>query len=231
MELPPCIGGMIGLTKRYLLTPRPLYPCTSHGTVVPLPVLLEVAVMTKYEWSRLPCDLDVNLFAENGNSRYIRSDYHVMHKFVDRYEHLIERIQNMKFCVVDFSMCKSLELVRVFIDNTAAMVENGWTMDDLIWRDETWVVNKWISIQMRSKEIRTKYTNNKIESMLSQDECMLCNDKFSPTDIVINTRCNHNYHWGPCPSNDGNGTIKCNGLVEWVRRNKISCPCCRTSMF
>jgi hypothetical protein len=154
-----------------------------------------------------------------------------MHKFVDRYDHIMERIKNMKFCVVDFSTCKSLELVRGFIDSTVAMVENGWTMDDLIWRDETWVVNKWISFQTRPKEVRTKYNNNKINSMLAQDECILCSDKFLPTDIVINTRCNHNYHWGPCASNDANGSIKCDGLVEWVRRNKITCPSCRITMF
>jgi hypothetical protein len=231
IELPIYIGGPIGLIKRYLLTPKPFYPCTSHGTVLPLPVILEAAMMTKSEWSRQPCDLDVNLFAENGSSRYIRTDYHILHKFVDRYEHLMQRIKNMKFCVVDFSTCKSMALVRAFVDNTMSMIVNGWTMDDLIWGDETWVVNKWITFQMRPKDIRTKYTIHKIERMLAQDECMLCNEKFSPTDIVINTRCNHNFHWGPCQSSDDNGAIKCYGLVEWVKQNKITCPCCRTAMF
>jgi hypothetical protein len=231
IELPISIGGIIGLTKRYLVTPKPPYPCTSHGSIAPMPVQLEVAIMTKSEWSRLKCDFDVNLFAENCSSRYIRTDYNILHRFVDRYEHLTQRIKNMKFCVVDFSMCKSLALVRAFVDNSVAMIVNGWTMDDLIWGDDTWVVNKWISFQMKTKEIRTKYTNDKIERMLAQDVCLLCNDKFSPTDIVINTRCNHNYHWGPCQSSDDTGTIKCNGLIEWVRRDKITCPCCRTTMF
>jgi len=231
MELPISIGTITGFTKRYVLTPKPIYPCTSHGTIVPRSVILEVAVMTKHEWSRIPCDLDVNLFAENGSSRYIRADYYVLHKFVDRYDHLMERIKNMKFCVVDFSMCKSLASDRAFVDNNVAMVVNGWTMDDLIWGDATWVVNKWITFQMRPKDIRIKYTTNKIERMLAQDECMLCNEKFAPMDIVINTRCNHNFHWHSCLSSDDNRTIKCGGLVEWVRRDKNSCPCCRTTMF
>jgi hypothetical protein len=221
-ELPAHIGGIVALTKRYLLTPKRHSDTTS--------ITLEVAIMTKYEWNRMPCDLDVNLFAENNNSRYVRVDYQELKRFADRYDYLMDRIQQRRFCILDFSVCKSLTLTRAFIENASKMVSKGWTMDDMIWGDDTCVINRWITYQMRPTDVRVRYNADKIERLLAQDECMLCNERFAPTDIVINTRCSHNFHWGPCHSPDDNG-LKCRGLVEWVRRDKLSCPCCRASMF
>lgn len=229
-ELSANIGGIVALTKRYSLTPKQLYSSISDAYQHFPSITVEVAIMTKYEWSRMPCDLDVNLFAENSNSRYVRTDYQVLKRFPDRYDFLMDRIQQMRFCTIDFSACKSIILTRSFVDKAISMVSKGWTMDDLIWGDETWVVNKWITYQMRPRDVRVRYKAEKIQRMLEQDECMLCNERFTPTDIVFNTRCNHNFHWGPCYNPDDNG-LKCRGLVEWVRRDKWSCPCCRTAMF
>jgi hypothetical protein len=231
-ELPAQIGGIVALTKRYLLTSKRLYPSTSSTDTHqhPLTIILEVAIMTRYDWNRMPCDLDVNLFAENSNSRYVRTDYQILQRFPDRYDFLVNRIQQMRFCVIDFSVCKSIILTREFVEKASAMVSKGWTMDDMIWGQDTWVINRWITYQMRPTDVRVMHNADKIERMLGQDECILCNERFTPTDIVFNTRCNHNFHWGPCHNSNENG-LKCRGLVEWVRRDKLTCPCCRTSMF
>lgn len=229
-ELEAHIGGLVTLTKRYLLSQKRLYPSILH-TQHSLPsITLEVALMTKNEWTRMPSDLDVNIFAENSNSRYIRTDYQILKRFPDRYDFLMERIQQMRFCILDCSMCKSLTLTRGLVEKASTMVSKGWTMDDIIWGDESWIINKWITYQMRPSDLRVMYNPDKIARMLRQDECMLCNERFAPTDIVFNTRCNHNFHWGPCRNADDNG-LKCRGLVEWVIRDKSTCPCCRTNMF
>jgi hypothetical protein len=55
-------------------------------------------------------------------------------------------------------------------------------------------------------------------------------------DIVINTKCNHNFHWHePLPwrtFNGGSSNVACcKGLKEWVSRGNITCPVCRQVMI
>lgn len=231
-ELPPRIGGLIVNNKRLSLSTKMAGQHTNTSTSHPYQhsIILEIAFMSRYEWLRLPCDLDVNVLAENSFSRYLRSEYHALRKFVDRYDFITERINNMKFCLIDMTACTSIEQVRIFVDKVLEMIAKGWTMDDLIWGEDSWVLNKWLTVQLRPTDIRTKYSSSKIDRMLSQNECLLCNERFQPLDIVINTRCNHNFHWSCC-HNTSDGSIRCHGLVEWVKRDKTSCPCCRTVMF
>jgi hypothetical protein len=227
-ELPPRIGGIMVNNKRLCLSSKLAGQHTSQQSEHS--IILEIGFLSRIEWLRLPCNLDVNLFAESSSSRYLRSEYHALRRFVDRFDFITQRIEHMKFCLIDMTACKSIEQIRVFIDKVLDMIEKGWTMDDLIWGDDSWIINKWLTMQLRPKDVRTKYSDSKIERMLSQNECMLCNERFHPLDIVINTRCNHNFHWSCC-HNTADGSIRCHGLVEWVKRDKTSCPCCRTVMF
>ncbi len=225
-ELPCFVIASIILVRRMVLTPKSVYSLTDNN---PSSVTLEIACMPMSELSKMPCDMDVNLLVENSSSRYLRCDYDILRKYVDKIHHITDRIEQKKFCMLDCSECITFDTTRQFIEKASGMINQGWTMDDDIWGEKTWIINKWITFQMRAKDIRTTYTKHKLERMVAQEECMLCNETFQANDVVMNTRCNHNFHWGVARSTDG--TIRCRGLVEWVKRDKDSCPCCRTKMF
>lgn len=220
----PLNYNFLYIAKSILLSIKPTNPLI-QPTIETSSIILNISVMTNFDWYKLPCDLDVNLFAENTMSRYLRSNYTVLNRFTDKYEYVENRIKNKKFCVVDFISCKNVEQINMLIERVYNMIRNGWVMDDLIWKDKTWVLNNWITIQMRPKTLRTNYNETKIKRMIEQDECILCNEKFNPTDIVINTCCNHNFHWNV------DNHHKCKGLIEWTKRGKSTCPYCRGNML
>jgi hypothetical protein len=60
------------------------------------------------------------------------------------------------------------------------------------------------------------------------NECAICQEDFLPDDIVVNTACNHNFHWF-CRCG---GTGGKSGLYTWVHcEGQTSCPSCRSHMF
>jgi hypothetical protein len=103
------------------------------------------------------------------------------------------------------------------------MVLEGWVMDDIYCKKSTWVTNRWDMFESNPSCIRTCYTPAEIHSMQNQDQCSLCHEKFHSESIVVNTSCNHNFHW-KC-SNDDNNT---SGLFTWFHlQEKFICPYCR----
>jgi hypothetical protein len=224
-ELPSIINGFVPFSKRYQLSPKSRM---NNQTDINFYITLDVANITRYEWQRLPCDLDVNLLAENRISRFIRSEYHIMNRYIDKFQHVCDRIKQKQFCLLDSGNNRVPETVRKLIDKVSLMILDGWTMDDSIHGDYSWIVASWITLLVRPGACRTRYSKEKIDRMLQHNECMLCNEQFQHCDIIINTRCNHNFHWGTFHVG---GSSRCKGLVEWVKRDKLTCPCCRSSMF
>ena len=41
-------------------------------------VFVDIILMSRIEWMRLPCDFDINILAENSHSLYIRNPYNIL---------------------------------------------------------------------------------------------------------------------------------------------------------
>jgi len=81
--------------------------------------------------------------------------------------------------------------------------------------------------QLEKKKLRNLYKKEDYKKILSQDECIICSNKFKDNDIIINTSCNHNFHW----KTDCNLNIDCPGVSNWITNHKYNCPICRFENF
>lgn len=206
-----------------------LYSTTSQR--VPF-VFVDIVMMSRIEWMRLPCDFDVNVLAENSHSLYIRIPYNSLNKYTDKLKFIRDRIQDTTFCVLEDSFMKTPEQIIGLIDRALRLIMRGWIMDDTLLGNKTWVLSEWYVLSNELKMVRKNYDKSKYEQMTCSMECAICNEEFKPTDIVINTKCNHNFHWNDlCATYLPNKSVRCKGLKEWVKRGKISCPVCRQFMF
>lgn len=210
----PSVSNELMFQKQYIVKLKDSINSTSPSTQV----ILDVCFITPIEWARLPCDLDVHLLAENSTSVFLRTNYTCLDKFVDKIGHVKKRIETKKFTLLDASICRTVEKMIMLVDKSQSMIERGWIMDDCLFGDTIWNINKWITYEMRPQTCRVFHDKKKLCTLQSLNECPLCNEQFNSCDIVINTKCNHNFHW--CNS-------KCKGLKEWVKRGNISCPVCR----
>lgn len=216
-----------------------LYSVPSGGTGnVYSYVYLDIVVMSRSEWMRLPCDFDVNLLAENSHSLFMRTPCLLLNRHTDKLNHIMERIKMNAFCSLETSYTKTPEQVKTMIDRACKLVIRGWVMDDSLLGDMTWVVGAWQIISNGLRMVRKGFDRNEYDKMASMKDCSICNEEFKRTDIVINTKCNHNFHWQePLPgsasaSRSGcNNVVCCKGLKEWVSRGNITCPICRQLMF
>lgn len=206
-----------------------LYSTTSQR--VPY-VFVDIVMMSRMEWMRLPCDFDVNVLAENSHSLYIRVPYNSLNKYTDRLKFVRDRIQDTTFCALEDSFSKTPEQIIGLVDRALRLIMRGWIMDDTLLGNKTWVLSQWNVLSNELKMVRKNYDKDKYEQMTCSMECAICNEEFQPTDIVINTKCNHNFHWNDlCATYLPNKSVRCKGLKEWVKRGKISCPVCRQFMF
>ena len=64
-------------------------------------------------------------------------------------------------------------------------------MDDY-YNKEISVLFKWKNV---NKDIRLLYSEDEKKKLVNNNECTICGSKFNDEDIVINTKCNHNFHW------------------------------------
>ncbi len=199
----------MGINKQFVVKPK-------HSTDAK--VILEVCYQSSLEWAKLPCDFDVHLLAENASSVFLKSNYICLDKFVDKIGHIRRRISSRKFTLLDSTACRTVEKLRLLIDRAQGMIQRGWIMDDLLYGDQTWNINLWLTYHIRPQACRVFHDKKKLDLLTSLDECPLCNEVFKSCDIVINTRCNHNFHW--CNN-------RCRGLSEWLKRGNVSCPVCR----
>lgn len=196
---------------------------------------LDIIVVSRVEWLRLPCDFDVNLLAESASSVYVRSNYTNMNKVVDKYSFVLDRVKKSTFAQLESLAAKTPEHACYFVDRAFKMSMRGWIMDDFYLGSNTYVMNAWMFFVNTPTFVRTEYDSQKLELMKSMDECAICSEKFKDTDIVINTKCNHNFHWSQAGCNrqtsGGAGALCCKGLQEWIKLDNSSCPLCRKSMF
>lgn len=102
------------------------------------------------------------------------------------------------------------------LDKCIDLIFNDWIMDDFHLLDETSVLFLWKNL---NNNIRTSYNDNDLEKMNNCNTCSICTVKFKDNDLVINTKCNHNFHWD---CNNFNSGIK-----NWILKFSHKCPICR----
>lgn len=205
-------------------------------------VKLDILCCDKMDWRKWYADFDVNTLAEDAKSMFVRNP---IQGVVDMITHVKERICEQRFCTVARPLynMKRFEIHQsVKVDRAIQLLQRGWRMDDNIFGSETWVVFDWKDIDKHIAAIRTDFVKEQREQLLSRCICAICHEEFKDGDIVINTKCNHNFHW-QCPkSQDASGSSSDSdeedtnkhghGLKHWVLKNeKHSCPTCREKMF
>lgn len=186
------------------------------------PILLDIVFMNPKMFKIAFIDFDVNLFAENDTSLYLRIVPNSLKYCADKISLLKQRIMNKTFSVVEsFTQHKQTEDILCIINKAVEMtILDNWTMDDYYTNKPTWIVGKWENIVIGKH--KRKHTNELYHQMISQGECCLCHERFKKNEIVFNTACNHNFHW-MCNFNTG--------LKAWVQQSKTCCPVCRSHMF
>lgn len=209
VSVPLSVNHFTCLTKRFIVSCKDCYEIN---------VIVDVCLLGEGDWQSLPCTFDVNLLAENSNKHFIRMNYPQLERFPDKLSHIRKRILDGRFTLLDFSSCRSVGHFVEVIDSASALVKKGWMMDDLLYGDAIWIVNQWKHIRDLPSHCRKLLPGNKLDLMTSLNECSLCSEHFTDDDVVINTKCNHNFHWH-------NET--CKGLSEWMMHGNITCPVCR----
>lgn len=193
-----------------------------HIGLVFKPIFVDIVIMTHKIFRVSFIDFDVNLLTENDSSLFLRVVPYAMKYLPDKLQFIKDRISKKNFsCLDTFKGERALDDLIIIIEKSIKMTLKNWEMDDCLQNKSTWVVGKWGQFVQRKH--KKKYSHEQHKQLVANEECSLCYEKFKSDDIILNTACNHNFHW------------KCNhtnGLAFWVKdREKNTCPCCRSDMF
>jgi len=170
-----------------------------------------------------PCNFDIHLIYEDSLSMALRYLPYCMINLPDKITHLKERMCKQRFTTVDSTIAhnRSTRDNVQCIEEACALVDKAWCMDDDLLGNKTWIVAKWGPFSSRPSEYRAALSSQQLEPQM----CPLCHENFNKDDIIINTKCNHNFHW-LC---DKKGFY---GLRTWIgTQDKRICPCCRADLF
>lgn len=176
--------------------------------------ILDIKCVNRDELSEIMPDFDINGISENNECQWIRNKMPLLDHSGDKYNFIKNRIIEKKFCVL------SRGNIVKNIENAIILIKKGYTMDDYLLKNETWIVAHWFLFVTQTQIIRTAIYSNYC-NFIKNDECYICLTKFQPHDIIINLRCYHNFHWKCCNFTNG-------GLCEWLKIEiKNNCPYCR----
>jgi hypothetical protein len=164
-------------------------------------------------------NLDCNLFSLNMNS------LHILNMNIFRFpninlsfDNIYNRFINKKFAFLQRNNINIIEN----IDSAIKLVKDSWIMDDLYLNKSSIVLFLWKN--RYNKNYRTSFTDKDYNNLFENSNCCICGSDFKDNDIVINTKCNHNFHW-ECSTNNND---KC-GLKYWLEKCSDNCPICRKS--
>ena len=197
------------------------------------PISIVALLSGKKAFKFIVPDLDINLLTEDDCSLYVRNpNVPNMRYVLDKITFLKERICSKRFCAVQRFPRQRIVVgvgggkdMTSTIEEAKELVLQGWVMDDCFIGEDAWMVSNWGVFVTNPKIVRTKLTDARLSSLVDNDECALCQEKFNQHDIVVLTSCHHAFHW-ECPGKD------CGGLKTWVQEhNRQACPCCRSLMF
>ena len=173
---------------------------------------------------KLTYDLDCNQFFMNSHSLYLNHNKYYLNNYIfenltfNNFNIQFNRIRNEKFSFIKKNINFSDYIYN--IDQAYSLVNNGWIMDDFHnpVRDTSCILLKW---RNRDKDnYRYNYNTEKYKKLKNNDSCTICGVNFTSECIVINTSCNHNFHWY-CNNN--------HGLKYWIQNHNNNCPICRVT--
>ena len=177
------------------------------------------SIKYNYNISKLTNNIDLNLLAFNQNSLFLLQlfSYYNFNNYNNMFKYSFNNIYNKKFNKRFSILFKQNNLSNYInnLDYAYNIIKKNFIMDD-IYDNNISIFFKWGNID---NNVRLYYSEKDIEHFKNITECTICSSKFNTDDIVINTRCNHNFHW-ECCNNTG-------GLKNWIENFKISCPICR----
>ena len=157
--------------------------------------------------------IDVNLISlQNGGLNLI--NYHNCNNNYVKFNSILNRIINRKFSFIHENY--SYDCMFDNINKCIELINSGWIMDDFYLKEKTSILFLW---KNRYSNIRTSYDNNKLKKLEDSNYCSICSSNFEEGDLVINTKCNHNFHW--------NCDNKKSGIRKWVSKFSHNCPICR----
>lgn len=176
-------------------------------------------------------DFDVNCLVADEVGTFVRP-IPVMHYVSDKVSYVMRRIREKRFCLVRIPFLP-FDIRNTMIAATT-LVHRGWRMDDRLFGSVSWVVFAWNTHGEDGGENRIRVENHNIHA---HDVCAICQEKFKPSDAVVNLSCNHNFHVF-CNCGSGSSDVACldlfseessrrPGLAAWLATNNATCPYCR----
>lgn len=182
-----------------------------------LPITLDIVLMTRPLFRVSFIDFDVNLLTESDKAIFLRFVPNILKYIPDKLSFVKDRIITKHFTTLPCE--RLLQDVCHMVDKAIDMTNHGWTMDDLNHTKSTWLVGKWEGFV--AGKHRKNISREQYNKLIECNTCSLCHEKFQNNDMVINTACNHVFHW-QCNSS--------NGLSCWAKEHS-TCPYCRSEMF
>lgn len=182
------------------------------------------------KWHAYPCDFDVNLLAENNDSLFIRPNTcNSLKGLPSRLNVIMQRCKQRRFAIVALPSQTTQDILILLI-RSKSLVLRGWVMDDVYLGAMSFVMNKWRNLIRDPDTKRVTYTPSQHLSMKSQSECSICHESFNDDDVVLNTCCNHTFHWechGRTVPENATAEQK-GGIYNWfATKGCFQCPICR----
>ena len=132
------------------------------------------------------------------------------------FDNIYNRFINKKFAFIENNNINIIEN----IDNAIKLIKDSWIMDDIYINKNSIILFLWKN--RFNKNYRTTFNDKDYNNLFENNNCCICSSEFKDDDIVINTKCNHNFHW-ECSINNND---EC-GLKYWLEKCSDNCPICR----
>lgn len=161
-------------------------------------------------------NIDINLVSLNKNSLILLKHYNKNNININNFDIILKRIINKKFSFI-YEECNIKNLIKN-IEESINLIKNDWIMDDFNLGNKSIVILYWKNIFKNN--FRCNLDEKEYDKIKSYDSCCICSCPFKDDDIIINTKCHHNFHW--------NCNKDLSGLEHWITNFSDNCPVCRT---
>tara|TARA_Y100000389_G_scaffold70884_1_gene67581 strand:- start:410 stop:1234 length:825 start_codon:yes stop_codon:yes gene_type:complete len=159
-------------------------------------------------------NIDINLISLNKNSLILLKHYNKNN--VSNFDITFKRIINKKFAFI-YEEYNIKNLIKN-IEESINLIKNNWIMDDFNLGNNSIVILYWKNIFKNN--FRCNLDEKEYDKIKLYDSCCICSCPFKDNDIIINTKCHHNFHW--------NCNKDLSGLEHWITNFSDNCPVCRT---
>lgn len=175
-------------------------------------------------------NIDSNMIATNLQSTFlINQSYIPCNSFIQErrfdYTNIFNRIMYKRFAFV--SPMRSINEHLGNLVEAIRMIQDGWIMDDLHLGTASAVLLPWGNA--KNNNYRLYYSKEDYNKIHDNNNCSICGSEFKDVDIIINTKCNHNFHYICSHPSGANQTEL--GLRQWITKYNNNCPVCRRSDF